>query len=107
MRKGWLQEQDEIKATLDGYEFAGRNYLEDGIRLLELAHSVYDLFKKQEPKEQRKLLNFVFLNRTFANGKLTAEFKQPFDMIANMIPRVEVIEGGKMTEEARNEKWGG
>lgn len=105
--RGWLREQDEIQSTIAGFESARRNYLDDGIRLLELAHGAYDLFKKQEPKEQRKLLNFVFLNRTYANGKLTAEYKQPFDMIAKTIPQIEVIEGGKMTEEAKSEKWGG
>lgn len=107
LSKSWRQEQDELQAALSAYESAGRNYLDDGVRLLELANGAYDLFDKQEMREKRKLLDFVLSNCTWRDGRLSAEYKQPFDMIAETIPKFEVIEGGKASEEEKNQKWGG
>lgn len=40
------------------------------------------LFAKQEPHEQRRLLNFVLSNSTWKNGELKPTYRQPFDLIA-------------------------
>jgi len=40
------------------HEAADQCYLDEGARLLELAHSAQRLFAKQEPSEQRRMLNF-------------------------------------------------
>jgi site-specific DNA recombinase len=56
--------------------------LDDGVRLLELAHSAQRLFAKQEPHEQRRMLNFVLSNSTWKNDELFVTFRQPFDLIA-------------------------
>jgi hypothetical protein len=74
--------------------------------LLELANGAYDLFRRQDAKEQRKLLDYVLSNCSWKTGKLSAEYKQPFDMIAETIPKFELIEGEKASEELKSEKWG-
>ncbi len=56
--------------------------LEEGVQLLELANRAHDLFQKQPPSEKRRLLNFVLSNCTWKGGELSAEFRQPFDMLA-------------------------
>jgi hypothetical protein len=48
----------------------------------ELAGRAVELFEKQPASEKRRLLDFVLSNCTWANGELTPEFRQPFDMIA-------------------------
>ncbi len=41
------------------------------------------LFANQEPREKRRLLNFVLSNCTWENGDMVATFRQPFDMLAD------------------------
>src|SRR5215469_14325957 len=40
------------------------------------------LFEKQEPREKRRLLNFVVSNSTWRGGELAVTFRQPFDLLA-------------------------
>ena len=51
--------------------------------MLELAGRAADLFEKQEPRWKRRRLDFVLSNSTRADGVLTPEFRQPFDVRAN------------------------
>jgi site-specific DNA recombinase len=53
-----------------------------GIKLLELAHRAHGLLETQPPSEKRKLLDFVLSNCSWKDGKLEAEYRQPFDLIA-------------------------
>ena len=62
LASSWHDEQTLLKIAIDPYESANQFYMEDGIRLLDLANGAYELFQKQEPKEQRKLLNFLLSN---------------------------------------------
>ena len=60
-----------------------QDQLEEGVRLLELAQRAHRLFQKQEPREKRRLLNFLLSNCSWKGGELTAVFRQPFDMLAD------------------------
>ena len=51
-------------------------------RILELAQNAARLYSGQVPAEKRKLLSCVYSNSTFAGGELAANFRKPFDMIA-------------------------
>jgi hypothetical protein len=64
------------------HQAADQCYLDEGVRVLELAQSAQRLFAKQEPSEQRRMLNFVLSNSTWKNGELSVVFRQPFDLIA-------------------------
>ena len=64
------------------HQSANHNYVDDGVRLLELAKKAYFLFKKQNPSEKRRLLDFVCSNSTWKDRTLTATFRQPFDILA-------------------------
>jgi len=64
------------------YEGANQEYFKDGVRLLELSKKPYFLFKRQNPHEKRRLLNFVCSNSTWKDRTLNATFRQPFDTIA-------------------------
>jgi hypothetical protein len=61
----------------------GSPYLEEGARLIDLAHSTQNLFAKQEPHEQRRLLNFVLSNSVWKDGELSVTSRQLFDCRSN------------------------
>jgi site-specific DNA recombinase len=64
----WRTEQERLLRTIEDHHAANRTYLDDGVRLLELAQRGYSLFKKQEPREKRRLLNFLLSNCTWKDG---------------------------------------
>jgi len=79
----WREEQKDILRRLEEHQDASQSYM-DGIALLELANRAADLFAEQPASEKRRLLEFVLSNSLLANGELTPEFRQPFDMLAGM-----------------------
>ena len=78
----WQQAQARLTEQITQHESANHDYFEDGVRLLELSKKAYFLFKKQNPQEKRRLLNFVCSNSTWKDRTLTARFRQPFDTLA-------------------------
>jgi site-specific DNA recombinase len=78
----WRSGQDTLLRQIHEHQDANQSYLEDGVRLLELARRAHELFLKQPPREKRRLLNFVLSNCTWKNGQLTATYRQPFDLLA-------------------------
>ncbi len=61
---------------------ANRDYIEEGIRLLELAQSADELFESGAPERKREMVDLVLSNCQWRDGKLTGEYRQPFDSIA-------------------------
>jgi len=82
MSEQWRLEQDKLMQQIIQHQVADRSYINEGVRLIELAHDAQRLFLKQEPSEQRRLLDFVLSNSTWKDGVLTPTFRQPFDIIA-------------------------
>ena len=78
----WRQTQKRLTDQIAEYENAAHDYVQDGVRLLELAKKAYFLFKQQNSSEKRKLLNFVCSNSTWKDQTLTATLRQPFDLLA-------------------------
>jgi site-specific DNA recombinase len=52
------------------------------VKILELAQRVHSLYLTRTAREKRQLLDFVLLNSAWKHNELTAEFRQPFDMLA-------------------------
>ena len=77
----WRAEQARLRQAIEAHNSADRTYMDEGVRLLELARRAYELFRKQEPGEKRLLLNFLLSNSTWRGGTLSATFRQPFDML--------------------------
>ncbi|MFN9901633.1 MAG: hypothetical protein ACK55Z_23195, partial [bacterium] len=57
-------------------------YLESGVRLLEIIQNASFLYDRQQPHEQRKLLNLLLSNISLKDGNLYYEYNRPFDWIA-------------------------
>jgi site-specific DNA recombinase len=75
-------EQCRIMRDIEAHQTANRSYIEEGIKLFELSQRAAQLFESQPPSEKRKLLDFVLSNSRWKDGKLEAEYRQPFDLIA-------------------------
>ena len=69
-------------AEIDGFGAADGQYMNAGIRLLELTRNMHRLFEKQQAAEKRRLLNFVVSNSVWREGKIVPVWRQPFDVIA-------------------------
>jgi site-specific DNA recombinase len=79
----WRTEQGRLLRSIEEHQSANRTYLDEGVQLLDIARRAYDLFVKQEPREQRRLLNYLLSNCTWRDKKLSVTFRQPFDLIAD------------------------
>ena len=78
----WQAEQDRCLRDIERHLGADRFYLEEGVRLIELAQNARRLFEKQDAREKRRLLSFLVSNCSWANCELSVTLKQPFDLIA-------------------------
>jgi DNA invertase Pin-like site-specific DNA recombinase len=85
MSNQWREEQVRCQREIDRHRNADKSYLGEGIELLDLARNAQRLFAKQDPREKRRLLNFLLSNCTWEDGKVVATFRQPFDMLAETI----------------------
>ncbi|MFZ7113386.1 MAG: recombinase family protein [Desulfatiglandales bacterium] len=78
----WKKEQDDIFRKMERLQGANRSYLDEGIKLLELAQHAVILYEKQTAQEKRKIINFVCSNSLWKDGRLIPNYRQPFDILA-------------------------
>ena len=101
----WRIEQEKCLSEIQRLQNADQSYIEDGVRILELAKSAQKLFDQQPAAEKRKLLEFVVSNSTWRAGKLEANLRQPFDLIAETALKSESVEAELGAEMAKSEIW--
>ena len=75
------KEQDEIIGKLEQHQNANRSYLDEGVKLLELAQHAVILYKKQTEQEKHRITNFVCSNSIWKGGQLHPNYRQPFDIL--------------------------
>jgi site-specific DNA recombinase len=78
----WRLEQEDVLRMIEKHRDANRVYLDEGVRILELAQHSVILYEKQSMEEKRRLLNFVLSNSIWKGGKLLPNYRKPFDLIA-------------------------
>jgi len=101
----WRSEQAAHRRSIEQHEVANQSYMAEGIRLLELARNARRLFEKQQAREKRRLLDFLVSNCSWKDGQLTAEFRQPFDLIADTAMAATNTTAEGTPESAKNEIW--
>ncbi|MBA3017244.1 zinc ribbon domain-containing protein [Patescibacteria group bacterium] len=79
---GWKKEQNDIFFKIERHQTANRSYLDEGVKLLELAQHAVVLYEKQTKQEKRRIINFVCSNSTWKDGILQPNYRQPFDMLS-------------------------
>jgi site-specific DNA recombinase len=105
MSNQWREEQNRCQREIDRHRKADKSYLEEGIALLDLARNAQRLFAKQEPREKRRLLNFVLSNCTWEDGEVVATFRQPFDMLAETTTSAARVVHDETARSSKNEIW--
>jgi site-specific DNA recombinase len=82
MAAEWRAEQSRCQREIDRHQEADKSYMDEGAQILELARNAQQLFERQEPRQKRRLLNFVLSNCTWEDGEVVATFREPFDLLA-------------------------
>ena len=59
--------------------------MDEGVQILELARNAQRLFERQQPREKRRLLDFLLSNCTWEDGEVVATFRQPFDLLVETV----------------------
>ena len=101
----WRTQQVHILRNIEVHATANQNYIAEGIKLLQLARRAHELFENQPANEKRKLLDFVLSNSVWKNGKLLAEYRQPFDVLAVAIASDQRTRSVQPTRAVENENW--
>ena len=78
----WCEEQNRCQREIDRLPTANQSYVDEGMQILELASNAQKLFESQEPRQKRRLLNFLLSNCSWEGGEVVATFRQPFDLLA-------------------------
>ena len=75
------------------HQGANRTYLDEGVKLLELAQRAVILYEKQTVQEKRRIINFVCSNSIWKDGRLVPNYRQPFDILVenNMVYKKEMV----------------
>jgi len=71
-------------------------YIDEGVKLLELAQLAHSLFIRQTAAEKRRLLDYLVSNSIWDGKNLAIEFKQPFDIISQSAQVVELANAQKL-----------
>lgn len=104
----WRREQKDILKKIESHQNADENYIEEGVRILELANRAYDLYQHQPLENTRTLLDYVYSNSIWMDGKLIANYRKPFDLIVEirqMQDDMGVETGVNFDKNAENENW--
>jgi len=105
MSTQWRDEQNRCLREIERHQSADQSYMEEGVQLLELARNAQKLFEQQEPREKRRLLNFVLSNCTWEDGQVVANFRQPFDLLAETTAIAMQTAANETTKSAKTEIW--
>lgn len=75
-------EQDEINKKICAHQSANRNYIDQGISVLELAQNAAGRYSMEEVAKKREILKSVHSNSTWKDGQLVSDYRKPFDQLA-------------------------
>ncbi len=71
----WKTEQRLIEDQLKALRAANTSYLEEGVRLMELAERAAELFRTMNGQEKREMISLVLSNPRIADGSVRYEYK--------------------------------
>jgi DNA invertase Pin-like site-specific DNA recombinase len=81
----WREEQAQVRARIERHEKADQNYIEQGIRLLEIARNAQEFFRAHSQAERTALLGFILPGSALQDDQVVPSFKPPFDIIHRMV----------------------
>ena len=105
MAAEWRAEQLRCQREIDRHQEADKSYMDEGAQILELARNAQQLFERQEPRQKRRLLNFVLSNCTWEDGEVVATFREPFDLLAETTAIAARSAVSKIPNLTKSEIW--
>jgi site-specific DNA recombinase len=105
MSNQWREEQNRCLREIERLQAADRSYMDEGVQLLELARNAQRLFAEQEPREKRRLLNFLLSNCTWEHGEVVATLREPFDLLAKTTVSAARAATDERAKSAKTEIW--
>jgi site-specific DNA recombinase len=63
------EEQNRYLREIECLQSAEQSYVDAGEHMLELARDAQKLFERQQPREKRRLLNFIVSNCSWGDGE--------------------------------------
>jgi site-specific DNA recombinase len=79
--KAWEAELAVVDGERARFETPQPDSMVTAEKILELAKQAENLYKSQDPAEQRRLLETVLSNCTFDSGSLCPTYSKPFDLL--------------------------
>jgi len=80
----WRERQEKILKLIKEHQQANENYLNEGIKLIELANNSYEYFKSKDKIERAILIKMIMKGSKLVDGKIEPIFSPPFDIIYQM-----------------------
>jgi hypothetical protein len=80
----WREEQDRIQEQIRQPQKADENYIEQGIKPIEIAQNAYRFFKNKSKPERAELIRFILPDSKLRDGRIESAFKPPLDIIWQM-----------------------
>ena len=105
MAAEWRAEQARCQCEIDRHQEADKSYMDEGVQILELARNAQRLFERQQPRQKRRLLNFVLSNCTWEDGEVVATFRQPFDLLIETTGVAQQVVGDGRRNLTKSEVW--
>jgi site-specific DNA recombinase len=102
MATQWREEQRHCLRDIERHQDAEQSYMDDGVKILELARNAHALFECQTAREKRRLLNFVLSNCSWQDGEVTVVLREPFDFLAKTnaaAARMGEVSAGNLTKK--------
>ena len=82
--KEWREDQKRLQRQIEAHQEADENYIEQGIRLIEIARNAYAFYQSKDQPKRVELIRFIFPNSILRDSKVVPVFKSPFDIIWKM-----------------------
>jgi site-specific DNA recombinase len=90
--KEWQDEQRTIEGRIHRHREADRNFIEQGINLLDLTQRATEIFRDKGEAEKRELIRFIMPDSILEAGTVIPTFKPPFDIIHRIATDARALE---------------
>ena len=78
----WTCEHSRLTALIDKHIESNKNYMEQGIKMLELAENLYPHYLDETDDEKSKLIKIICQNFLLEGAKVSYTYKKPFDILS-------------------------
>ena len=105
MAEQWREEQARCLRDIDRHQEADQSYMDEGVRILELARNAQTLFEHQTAAKSAACSISCYRTAHGRMGRYGATFRQPFDHVAETAAIAIARSPGDMANSAKMEIW--